>query len=73
MMSYCYRFQKHLPRDRNDDAAWLGEYLITVEKFVYEDLSVVQKYAMPCFPPAYQINQFYITRYHENLQKLVRK
>ncbi|XP_065898637.1 exocyst complex component 3-like [Dysidea avara] len=70
--SISNRFQKHFPRDRNDDAAWLGEYLITVEKFVYEDLSVVQKYAMPCFPPAYQINQFYITRYHENLQKLAK-
>jgi len=67
-----HRFQKHKPKkDRMEDAAWLGEYLIAVEKFVFEDLSVIQKHAMPCFPPAYQINQFYITRYHENLCKLV--
>lgn len=54
-----------------EDASWLADYLISVEKFVFDDLSVIQKHAMPCFPPAYQINQFYITRYHENLCKLV--
>ena len=67
----CFRFQQHKPKDRMEDASWLAEYLISVEKFVFEDLSVIQKHAMPCFPPAYQINQFYITRYHENLCKLV--
>ena len=67
----CFRFQQHRPKDRMEDASWLGEYLISVEKFVFDDLSVIQKHAMPCFPPAYQINQFYITRYHENLCKLV--
>lgn len=69
--SISNRFQQHRHKDRMEDASWLAEYLISVEKLVFDDLSVIQKHAMPCFPPAYQINQFYITRYHENLCKLV--
>jgi exocyst complex component 3 len=64
------RFESQQPPD-NSEKFWLAVYLERIKRIIVEDIEIVKTLFVPCFPPAYDITNYYIRMYHHCLQTLL--
>jgi exocyst complex component 3 len=65
-----HRFESQQPPD-NSEKFWLAVYLERIKRIIVEDIEIVKTLFVPCFPPAYDITNYYIRMYHHCLQTLL--
>lgn len=58
-------------KERHDDKMWLVLHLETLRLIILDDLKVVKKMCVPCFPPHYDIFNKFVQMYHKTLSKWV--
>lgn len=51
----------------DDDEQWLSDSLVKLEQAVLDELRCVKELCLPCFPPEFDILDFYIQNYHKGL------
>ncbi|KAG1665256.1 Exocyst complex component 3 [Nymphon striatum] len=56
-------------KERADDKMWLVLHLETLRLLIIDDLKIVKKMCMPCFPPHYNIFDKFVQMYHNTLSK----
>ena len=68
-----YRIEGLFPAEQEilENKAWLNEYLNAVASICYTDLQSMKEKGQRCFPPGYQIMDFYVKQYHKSLVKVV--
>uniref|UniRef100_A0AC34RL41 Exocyst complex component 3 n=1 Tax=Panagrolaimus sp. JU765 TaxID=591449 RepID=A0AC34RL41_9BILA len=59
--------------ERSTNKHWLAVYLEVCRKVVVEDLKVVKKALVVCFPPEYRIYDRYIDTYHGAISRRLRE
>ena len=68
-----HRIEGLFPQEQEilENKAWLNEYLNAVASICFTDLQSVKDKGVRCFPPSYEIMNFYVKQYHKNLVKVV--
>ena len=56
-----------LGMDEEDDDQWLSDSLVKLEQAVLDELKCVKELCLPCFPPDFEIMEFYVHNYHKEL------
>ena len=59
-----------LSLDGEEDDQWLSDSLVKLEQAVLDELRCVKELCQPCFPPEFQILEFYIHNYHKELMNM---
>ena len=67
------RFEELRPQDRLENKGWLNEHLSSIAALCYQDLQAVKEHGHKCFPPEYNIFDYFVAHYHSNLVKTVRE
>uniref|UniRef100_A0A914CXN7 Exocyst complex component 3 n=1 Tax=Acrobeloides nanus TaxID=290746 RepID=A0A914CXN7_9BILA len=59
--------------DRTINKQWLARYLEVCRRTVVEDLKIVKRSLVACFPPEYKIYDRYIQMYHDSISQRLRE
>jgi len=62
-------FERHL----GDAGGDIALFIDTLDEWIFEDLSWVEVYVTPCFPPDYNIHSMFIKTYHKELDETFKK
>lgn len=67
------RFDEMQPteEEKMENRGWLNEHLSNVASFSFSDLKAMKEQGVACFPPSYDIIDFFNKIHHNCLAKLV--
>ncbi|CAL4124849.1 unnamed protein product, partial [Meganyctiphanes norvegica] len=63
------RIEGTITEDREEDKTWLIKHLEILRLHILEDMRVIHSLCVPCFPPEYDIVNWYVKVYHSFLSK----
>lgn len=69
--SILTKFNELQPGDIIENKDWLDEYLTEVATVCFQDLKAMKENGESCFPPDYDILDFFVQRYQVSLKKVV--
>lgn len=58
--------------EKMENKMWLSSYLEEVAKLAFTDVKEMKESGTKCFPPRYDIVEFFIKTHHSNLAQVVR-
>lgn len=71
---HSFSFEEMEPsvEEKMENKGWLQDHLMKVASFSYSDLQAMKEKGVSCFPPSYNILDFFAKAHHAGLAKLVR-